>query len=119
MLTIPEPDTRKKLLEEIHDFVSATGMTLDALGRAAVGDGRLVERLRAGRDIGTKKLDRIRAWMAAERGRRDQEARSGAPATGRPHDPARSAADMHEGAATGTRRETAGRAAEPATEGPS
>lgn len=61
--------TREKLLADIHDFVTTTGMSASDLGRAAVGDGSLVGRLKAGRDITTEKLDRVYAFMAAARAR--------------------------------------------------
>lgn len=50
--------------------MSETGIAEGALGKRAVGDSRVVSRLRAGRGLTIDNLDRIRTFMAAERARR-------------------------------------------------
>ena len=70
MLNSPECCTREEILRDVHNFVSELGISETGFGRQAVGDPSMIARLRAGKDITTNKLDRIRAYMAAERARR-------------------------------------------------
>lgn len=69
-------DTHQALLAEIHIFVSETGMAETTFGRAAVGDASLVQRLRSGRSITIRKLDRIRGYMARTRAERAANAQT-------------------------------------------
>jgi hypothetical protein len=62
--------TRQKLLDAIGVFLAEAGMSEDRFGRSAVGSSKLISRLRAGKDVTTGNLDRIYAFMAAERTRR-------------------------------------------------
>ena len=59
--------TRAQILTEIEDFLKDTGTSTDALGKHVVQDGRLVARLRDGKDITTGTLDQIRAYMSLKR----------------------------------------------------
>lgn len=72
---------RTDLLSEIERFLTETGMGEYRFGLAAVKNGRLVERLRAGRTPGGKPVRiwpetemQIRAFMVAERQRRREAA---------------------------------------------
>jgi hypothetical protein len=56
------------ILREISDFCRETGLAESTFGRRAVNDGKLANRLRNGGRITTDTLDRIRAFMAANRG---------------------------------------------------
>jgi hypothetical protein len=55
------------ILREISDFCRETGLAESTFGRRAVNDGKLAARLRNGGRITTDTLDRIRAFMAANR----------------------------------------------------
>ena len=78
MLNRSTTSTRTALLTDIHNFVSETGMSEDALGRRAINDGRLVPDLRTGRSIGIDTMDRLKNYMAAERARRAEPGGRGA-----------------------------------------
>jgi hypothetical protein len=65
-----EKNTRERLVTDVHVFVNETGISEDRFGRLAVKDGKLIARLRAGKDVTTANLDRIYAFMATERARR-------------------------------------------------
>jgi SAM-dependent methyltransferase len=56
------------ILREISDFCRDTGLAESTFGRRAVNDGKLTSRLRNGGRITTDTLDRIRAFMAENRG---------------------------------------------------
>src|SRR5262250_1283538 len=56
------------ILQEISDFCRQTGLAESTFGRRAVNDGKLASRLRNGGRITTDTLDRIRAFMAENRG---------------------------------------------------
>ena len=56
------------ILREISDFCRETGLAESTFGRRAVNDGKLASRLRNGGRITTDTLDRIRAFMAENRG---------------------------------------------------
>ena len=70
MLNSSEYCTREQILRECHVFVMEMGISESCFGRAAVNDGSLIPRLRAGKDINTKKLDKLRLYMRDERIRR-------------------------------------------------
>jgi hypothetical protein len=55
------------ILREISDFCRETGLAESTFGRRAVNDGKLAARLRNGGRITTDTLDRIRAFMQANR----------------------------------------------------
>ena len=57
----------QELLQEISDYCRQTGLAESTFGRRAVNDGKLASRLRNGGRITTDTLDRIRAFMAANR----------------------------------------------------
>jgi hypothetical protein len=58
---------RDDLLCEIDAFLDRTGMEPSRLGKDAVNDPAFVHRLRAGADVRTRTVDRIRKFMAAHR----------------------------------------------------
>src|SRR6185369_12824389 len=58
----------QELLQEISDYCRHTGLAESTFGRRAVNDGKLAARLRNGGRITTDTLDRIRAFMAENRG---------------------------------------------------
>jgi hypothetical protein len=58
----------QQLLQEISDYCRQTGLAESTFGRRAVNDGKLANRLRNGGRITTDTLDRIRAFMAENRG---------------------------------------------------
>ena len=57
----------QELLQEISDYCRRTGLAESTFGRRAVNDGKLANRLRNGGRITTDTLDRIRAFMDADR----------------------------------------------------
>ena len=70
----------QKLISDIErhlDWRRAHGaaITETTFGRFSVNDGKLVPRLRAGRQISVETMGRIRAWMASDRRRILAEAR--------------------------------------------
>lgn len=58
------------LLKEIDEFLSETGLGPHRFGILAAKNGRLVERLRAGRRIWPDTESQIREFMTSERLRR-------------------------------------------------
>lgn len=61
---------RTALLIEIDEFLSATGLSEYTFGWLAARNGRLVERLRAGRRIWPETEVQIREFIVSERQRR-------------------------------------------------
>ena len=59
--------TAQELLVEISDFCRQTGLAESTFGRRAVNDGKLANRLRNGGRITTETVDRIHAFMQANR----------------------------------------------------
>jgi SAM-dependent methyltransferase len=57
----------QELLQEISAYCRETGLAESTFGRRAVNDGKLAARLRNGGRITTETLDRIRAFMQANR----------------------------------------------------
>ncbi len=57
----------QELLQEISEYCRHTGLAESTFGRRAVNDGKLASRLRHGGRITTETLDRIRAFMSANR----------------------------------------------------
>ena len=70
MLNRSTTSTREDILSDVHNFVTETGISADALGRRAVGDGGVISRLRNGRNITIGTMDRLYDYMAHERIRR-------------------------------------------------
>src|ERR1700723_3127069 len=68
----------QELLAQISDYSRQTGLAESTFGRRAVNDGKLANRLRNGGRITTETVDRIQAYMSANRG---------APMTTRPNLP--------------------------------
>lgn len=62
-----------KLLSDIDTFLSETGMGDFRFGWLAIRNGRLLERLRAGRRVWPETEAQIRAFMITERKRRTEE----------------------------------------------
>lgn len=61
------------LIKRIEAFTKAAGMKESTFGLYAVHNGRLMERLRAGKDINTGTLRKIEAYIEA-RGAAEREA---------------------------------------------
>jgi hypothetical protein len=59
--------TAQELLAEISDFCRQTGLAESTFGRRAVNDGKLANRLRNGGRITTETVDRIHAFIQANR----------------------------------------------------
>jgi len=55
------------LLSQIESFLSETGIQPSTLGRQAVNDGKLIERLRDGGTVTLETATRIVEWMDANR----------------------------------------------------
>jgi hypothetical protein len=60
--------TAQELLACISDYCRQTGLAESTFGRRAVNDGKLANRLRNGGRITTETVDRIQAFMDANRG---------------------------------------------------
>lgn len=58
------------LLTDIEAFLADTGMGANYFGKQACGNSELVGRLRAGRQVLPRTIERVRAFMQAERRRR-------------------------------------------------
>lgn len=58
------------LLAEIERFLERSGYSASRFGVLAAGNGKLVQRLRAGSDVTTKTEARIRQWIAENEDRR-------------------------------------------------
>lgn len=63
------PDTIP-LLAEIEAFLADTGMAASTFGQRAIRDWQVVERLRAGGDVTTRKAVAIRAFIASPSARK-------------------------------------------------
>src|SRR5580704_7601697 len=59
--------TAQELLQQISDFCRHAGLAESTFGRRAVNDGKLANRLRNGGRITTETVDRIMAFMSANR----------------------------------------------------
>lgn len=57
--------TRELFLARVEDYLDRTGMGHSYFGRKANAGGSLVKRLRAGEDIGTRTMDKVLEFMAA------------------------------------------------------
>ncbi len=56
---------RSELLAEISAFVRQAGMAETTFGRRACNDGKLVARLRSGKGVTTRTVEKLRAYMGA------------------------------------------------------
>lgn len=72
--SIPAMLERDKLLAEIEDFLKLRKMPDSTFGRLAVNDGKFVARLRAGADLNTRNLARIREFMQQQKRAEAKEA---------------------------------------------
>ena len=61
-------NTARDLLAEIEAFLAGSGVTPTKFGIAAVNDGHLVANLRRGNSVTLKTADRVRAYLASQRG---------------------------------------------------
>lgn len=62
----PETKTEKQiLLEEIESFAQRTGLSEATIGRYALEDSKVADRLRRGGAIDVDKAAELRRWMAA------------------------------------------------------
>lgn len=64
---------RQNILTEIRDFLSETGLSAYRFGFLAVRNGRLVERLEAGKRIWPETEAEVRAFIRTERRKRVAE----------------------------------------------
>ena len=62
--------TNRGLLPEIETFLQRAGMAETYFGQQAVGNCKLVSRLREGKRVWPETEIRIRAWMEANKGYR-------------------------------------------------
>ena len=62
-------DTVSALLLEIEEFCREADIAEATFSTRAVNDGKFVRRLRAGSNVTVALVDRVRAYMAAERGK--------------------------------------------------
>lgn len=69
MATMSNPNT--PLLSEIESFLSETEMGPSYFGKVATGNSELVMRLRSGRRVWPDTEAKVRAFMTAERHRRE------------------------------------------------
>jgi hypothetical protein len=58
---------QQELLQEIEAFCAETGMAESYFGRLSVGAWTVVQRLREGRSIELKTVDRIRSFIASHK----------------------------------------------------
>lgn len=56
--------SKAPLIQDIENFLSATGMGETYFGKLAVGNSELVRRLRAGKPVLTTTEDRVRKFIA-------------------------------------------------------
>src|ERR1700741_1606627 len=84
----------QELLQEISDYCRQTGWAESTFGRRAVNDGKLASRLRHGGRITTETLDRIRNFMASNRGAQGRPAVIARNAVPAPSSPARPAVQL-------------------------
>lgn len=59
--------TVQRLLAEIEAFLADTGMKPTRFGKLALNDGDFIRRMRNGSGITVSTVDRVRAFIAAER----------------------------------------------------
>ena len=54
----------QKLLSEVNDFLSKTGMSASYLGKAAANNSEAVKRLESGRTVSLETADKLRLFMS-------------------------------------------------------
>lgn len=64
MMKKQHQSTHAQFLAEIEAFLARTGMSATRFGEDSVNDRKLVANLRAGADVGTRRMDRVRLFMA-------------------------------------------------------
>lgn len=64
--------TRETILAEIEAFCRQQGMAESTFGRLAVNDGKFVDRLREGKNIGLNTVDRVSDYIAKQNAPRAQ-----------------------------------------------
>ena len=62
------PSSTRALLSEIEGFLAESGVSPTKFGLAAVNDGHLIKNLRGGASVTLKTADKVRAYMANQRG---------------------------------------------------
>lgn len=68
--------TMSALLGEIEQFCKDADIAEATFGSRVVRDGKFVKRLRDGGDVTLKTVDRVRAYIAAERAKQSPKRRS-------------------------------------------
>jgi len=63
---ITEADIRACLIERATAYAAKHGVSLSAIGIAAVGDSKFISRVRDGLGFNIKTYQRVIDWMAAE-----------------------------------------------------
>ena len=66
--------TAEQVLGEIRDYCRETRTAESTFGRLAVNDGKLVARLKDGRQITMAKAEALKAWMRNDRVQHSKEA---------------------------------------------
>ena len=89
--------TIEALLKEIEAFLREVAMAETTFGRHAVNDGKFVGRLREGGGVTVATIDRVRAYMEAERPKLGRT--NGLPTAGAPSEAATEAASAGPGEA--------------------
>lgn len=62
-----EIPTDAELVARVDEFLTRTGMAPTRFGREVMGDGALVQHLRAGRSLSLSNANKVVAFMAAYR----------------------------------------------------
>jgi hypothetical protein len=66
--------TIQQIVKEIDAFLADTGMAETYFGALAVKNPNLISRVRAGGDMNSRTIDRVREFIASERIRREEKA---------------------------------------------
>ena len=66
--------TIQEVIKEIDAFLADTGMAETYFGALAVKNPNLVSRLKAGSDMNSRTIDRVREFIVSERARRLEKA---------------------------------------------
>lgn len=61
--SIPAMNATQKLLAEIETYCVTAGIAVSTLGRKAVNDGKLVDRIRSGGSVTLDTAERLRRFM--------------------------------------------------------
>ena len=57
-------DIKQTLIAEIEEYCRRGGVAESTFGRQAINDGKFMRRIRAGGNVTTKTIDRVRAFMS-------------------------------------------------------